>query len=77
MTGVERLNWIRALPAYLAEPNSEYRYVYSGSQSARDKLRGQKGNNPDHLLRSPSRTKSLRKSSCSDSQDVGLEAAII
>ena len=77
MTGVERLNWMRALPAYLAEPNSEYRYVYSGSQSARDKLRGQKGNNPDHLLRSPSRTQSLRKWICSDSQDVGLEAAII
>ena len=77
MVGVERLNWMRALPGYLAEPNSEYHYVYSGSQSARDKLRGQKGNNPDHLLRSPSRTQSLRKSSCSDSQDVGLEAAII
>ena len=77
MMGVERLNWRRALPAYLAEPNSEYRHVYSGSQSARDKLRGQKGNNPDHLLRSPSRTQSLRKWSCRDSQDVGLEAAII
>ncbi len=77
MMGVERLNWIRALPAYLAEPNSEYRHVYSGSQSARDKLRGREGNNPDHLLRSLSRTQSLRKSSCNDSQDVGLEAAII
>ena len=77
MVGVERLNRRRAIPWYLPEPNSEYHHVYSGSQSARDKLRGQKGNNPDHLLRSPSRTQSLRKWICSDSQDVGLEAAII
>ena len=62
---------------YSAEPNSEYRYDYLSSQSAGDKLRGREGNNPDYLLRSPSRTQSLRKLNCSDSQDVGLEAAII
>jgi hypothetical protein len=77
MAGVERLNRRRAIPWYLPEPNSEYHHDYLGSQSARDKLRGREGNNPDHLLRSLSRTQSLRKSSCNDSQDVGLEAAII
>ena len=77
MAGVERLIWMGALPGYPTEPNSEYRYVYLGSQSARDKLRGREGNNQDNLLRSPSSTQSLRKWSCRDSQDVGLEAAII
>ena len=63
--------------SYSAEPNSEYRYDYLGSQSARDKLRGQKGNNPDHLLRSRSHAQSLRKWIFCDNQDVGLEAATI
>jgi len=40
-------------------------------------LRGQKGNNPDRQLRSQNFTKLLRMSICSDSQDVGLEAATI
>ena len=42
-----------------------------------DKLHGRKGNNPDRPLRSPSQTQSQRKLECRDSQDVGLEAAII
>ena len=42
-----------------------------------DKVRGQKGNNPDRQLRSRSSAKFLRKSNCIDSQDVGLEAATI
>ena len=66
-----------ALPGYLTEPNSEYRYDYLGSESAGDKLRGREGNNPDYLLRSPSNTQSLRKLNCCDNQDVGLEAATI
>ena len=48
-----------------------------GSQTAGDNLRGQKGNNPDRQLRSLIITKFLRKLGCRDSQDVGLEAAII
>ena len=63
--------------SYSAEPNSEYRYDYLGSQSARDKLRGREGNNPDRLLRSLNFTQSLRMSGYCDSRDVGLEAAII
>ena len=50
---------------------------YLGSQTAGDKLRGRKGNSPDRRLRSPNDAKWLRKSNCCDSQDVGLEAAII
>ena len=48
-----------------------------GSQSAGDNIRGQKGSNPDRQLRSRIYAKFLRKSNCSDSQDVGLEAATI
>ncbi|RIK73043.1 MAG: hypothetical protein DCC67_18375 [Planctomycetota bacterium] len=50
---------------------------YLRSQSARDKLRGREGNNPDCLLRSRSHAQSLRKLNCRDNQDVGLEAATI
>ena len=45
------------------------------SQTARDKFRGQKGNSPDLQLRSQSRFKWKRMWSCTNSQDVGLEAA--
>ena len=75
--GVEILNSLGALPGYPAEPNSEYHGAYLGRQSARDKLRGREGNNPDRLLRSPSSAQSLRIFRYSDSQDVGLEAATI
>ena len=50
--GVELLKGDVGLPAYTLLPNSEYLSAYLGSESARDNLRGQKGNNPDHLLRS-------------------------
>ena len=75
--GVEILNRMGARLGYLTEPNSEYRDNYLGSQSAWDKLRGQKGNNPDRRLRSLNHTQSLRRLNCGDSQDVGLEAATI
>ena len=75
--GVELLKGDVGLPAYTPLPNSEYLSDYSGSESARDNLRGQKGNNPDHLLRPRNRAQFVRRSSCGDSQDVGLEAATI
>jgi hypothetical protein len=75
--GVERLKGDVGLPAYTPLPNSEYQRDYSGSESARDNLRGRKGNNPDHLLRPRNRAQFVRRSSCGDSQDVGLEAATI
>jgi hypothetical protein len=75
--GVEILNLFGGLPGYPAKPNSEYPSIYLGSQSARDKLRGREGNNPDRLLRSQSSAQSLRIFRYCDSQDVGLEAATI
>ena len=77
LTGVELLKGDVGLPAYAPLPNSEYRQAYLGSESARDNLRGQKGNNPDRLLRSRNAAQFVRKSLCRDSQDVGLEAATI
>ena len=75
--GVELLNGIGGLPAYPPQSNSEYHDDYHGSQTTGENLRGQKGNSPDRRLRSPNLAKLLRKLNCSDSQDVGLEAAII
>ena len=75
--GGRALDETRGPPDCLLQPNSEYRRVDLGSQTAGDNLRGRKGNNPDRRLRSPIHAKLLRKSDCRDSQDVGLEAAII
>ena len=50
-------------------------YMMSGSQTTRDKFRGQKGNSPDLQLRSLNGFKWKRMSDCLDNQDVGLEAA--
>ena len=76
-TEVELLKGDVGLPAYTPLPNSECRRDYPGSESARDNLRGQNGNNRDRLLRSPNDAEFVRKLSCGDSQDVGLEAATI
>ena len=75
--GGRALNGLGPLPRYQTQSNSEYRYVYTGTQTAGDNLRGREGNNPDHQLRSLKHAQWLRKSLCSDSQDVGLEAATI
>ncbi len=54
--GVELLKGDVGLPAYTLLPNSEYLNDYLGSESARDNLRGQKGNNLERLLRSQNMT---------------------
>jgi len=54
--GVELLKGDVGLPAYTLLPNSEYHRDYLRSESARDNLRGQEGNNPDHLFRSRNTT---------------------
>ncbi len=77
VAGVELLNETLGPPAYGLQSNSEYHSDYPGSETAGDNLRGQKGNNPDRLLRPPIYTKCIRKSSFCDSGDVGLEAATI
>ena len=46
-----------------------------GSQTARDKLGGQKGKSPDLQLRSQMYAKWKTMWSCKNNQDVGLEAA--
>ena len=75
--GVELLNGDGGPPAYPPLPNSEYHDDYHGSQTMGEKLHGQKGNSPDRRLRSPNPAQLLRKLDCNNSQDVGLEAAII
>ena len=49
--------------------------LLSGSQTVRDKFHSRKGNSPDPQLRSPNMVKWKRMWSCTDNQDVGLEAA--
>ena len=46
-----------------------------GSQTASNKIRGQKGNSPDPQLRSQNIVKWKRMWGCPDNQDVVLEAA--
>ena len=75
--GVELLNETRGPPACRLQSNSEYHSDYPGSETTGDNLRGRKGNNPAHLLRSPIYAQCLRKSDFEDSGDVGLEAATI
>ncbi len=48
-----------------------------GRQTPGANVRCQKGNNPDHQLRSPSMVKWKTKWEGIDSQEVGLEAAIL
>ena len=60
-TGVELLKGNVGLPAYTSLPNSEYLNDYLGSESARDNLRGQKGNNLERLLRSQNMAQFVRK----------------
>lgn len=61
---VELLKGDVGLPGYTLLPNSECHRDYLGSESARDNLRGQEGNNPDRPLRSQSSAKLGRKLSC-------------
>ena len=51
--GGRALNVLGAFTGYRKLSNSEYRSIISGSQTTRDKFRGQKGNSPDPQLRSP------------------------
>ena len=59
--GVELLKGDVGLPAYTLLSNSEYSWAYLWSESARDNLRGQKGNNLERLLRSQNMAQFVRK----------------
>ena len=58
--GGRALNGLGGRQACQTQSNSECREMFSGSQAAGDKLRCQKGNNPDRRLRSPSRAQCER-----------------
>ena len=51
--------------------------MVTGSETAGAKIRSREGNNPDRQLRSLSSAKWERMWCCRDSQEVGLEAAIL
>ena len=63
--------------AYRTISNSEYQYLDPGSRTVGDELHCQKGKSPDRQLRSRNQAKWKRKWGYSDSQEVGLEAAIL
>ena len=65
------------LPGYRSLSNSECRGRQPGSETVGAKLHGREGNSPDRRPRSLKTAQSLRMWGFEDSQDVGLEAAII
>ena len=62
---------------YQPQANYECHNRVQASETAGAKLRRRKGNSPDQQLRSPSLAQCERASFRPNSQDVGLEAAII
>ncbi len=62
---------------YQPQPNCECQQGERVSETAGAKLRRREGNSPDHQLRSQNDAECQRRSVRPDSQDVGLEAAII
>ena len=50
--GGRALNVLGAFTGYRRLSNSEYRYLILRSQTVCDKIHSQKGNSPDHQLRS-------------------------
>ena len=62
---------------YQPQANCECQNDRPVSETAGAKLRRRKGNSPDQQLRSLKDAQCQRRFVCTDSQDVGLEAAII
>ena len=56
--------------------NSECRYPAYGSETVCAKVHSREGNSPDRQLRSQIHAECEMKCGCTDSQEVGLEAAI-
>jgi hypothetical protein len=63
--------------AYRTISNSEYQYLDPGSRTVGDELHCREGNSPDRQLRSRNQAKWKRKWGYPNSQEVGLEAAIL
>ena len=74
--GGKALDGIGGVTAYRPQSNSECRYSTYGSETACDKVRSREGNSPDPQLRSLNHAKCEMKWGCTDSQEVGSEAAI-
>ena len=62
--------------SYQLQSNSECRQAVHGSETACDKVRSREGNSPDPQLRSQNDAKCKMRYGCTDSQEVGSEAAI-
>ena len=76
--GGRALTGLGPLPGYRSLSNSEYRSQRQrGSETVGAKLHSREGNSPDRRLRPLKVAQSLRMWGFEDSQDVGLEAAII
>ena len=75
-SGGKALDGLGGVTAYQTQSNSECRKTTYGSETACDKVRSRKGNSPDQQLRSRNTAKCKMKFGCTDSQEVGLEAAI-
>ena len=65
------------MATYQTNANSEYRGVQPGRHTAGANVRREEGNNPDRQLRSPILVKWETMWEGTDSQEVGLEAAIL
>ncbi len=74
--GGKALDGLGGVTACQTQSNSECRKSTYGSETAGNKVRSQEGNSPDQQLRSRNTTKCKMKLECTDSQEVGLEAAI-
>jgi hypothetical protein len=68
---------VGSIEDYFAIANSEYQRVQYGRQTLGANVRCQEGNNPDRQLRSLIIVKWKTKWKGIDSQEVGLEAAIL
>ncbi len=74
--GGKALDACGGVKSYQARSNSECRHPAYGSETACDKVRSQEGNSPDPQLRSRNHAECEMKCGCTDSQEVGSEAAI-
>ena len=76
ITGGKALDGLGDFTVYQTQSNSECRQSTYGSETACDKVRSQEGNSPDRQLRSRNTAKCKMRCEYTDSQEVGLEAAI-
>ena len=74
--GGKALDGLGGVKVYRNQSNSECRKSTHGSETVCAKVHSRKGNSPNRQIRSQIHAKCKMKSECTDSQEVGLEAAI-